>query len=161
MVLQFLIKKLANFRFHWPCTWAVLLGYILLCTPVHAVESIAIIVNENGPLTHISKAEVREIYLGETRFVEGIRIIPIQGPEGPLKESFLTIVIGQPSKAYKLHWTKKVFQEGISLPPVKGHPAEIIEWVKEQPGAIGYVPRKLLDGQSGVRTLFILEMVKP
>jgi len=150
-----------SFKSHWPCTWTVLLGSTLLCTPVHAVESIAIIVNENGPLTHISKAEVREIYLGEIRFVEGIRIIPIHGPEGPLKEGFLITVIGQPSKAYKLHWTRKVFQEGQSLPLVKVHPAEIIEWVKEQPGAIGYVPQELVDGQPGIRILYVFEMVNP
>jgi ABC-type phosphate transport system substrate-binding protein len=137
------------------------LGSVLLCTPVHAVESIAIIVNNDGPLTHLSKAEVREIYLGEIRFVESIRIIPIHSPEGPLKEIFLSTVIGWPSKSYKLHWTKKVFQEGLRLPPVKAHPEEIIEWVKEQPGAIGYVPRELADGQSGVRILYVLEMVNP
>jgi ABC-type phosphate transport system substrate-binding protein len=125
------------------------------------VESIAIIVNETGPLTHISKAEVREIYLGEIRFVEGTRIIPINGPEGPLKESFLYAVIGQSSKDYKLHWSKKVFQEGLSLPPVKVYPTETIEWVKQKPGAIGYVPRELLNGQSGVRILYVFEMVKP
>ena len=161
MVLQFLRNILAGFRFHWPCIGIVLLGCTLLCVPVQAAESIAIIVNEHGPLIHISKAEVREIYLGEIRFVEGTRIIPINGPEGPVKESFLYSVIGQSSKSYKLHWSKKVFQEGLSIPPLKTHSTEIIEWVKEQRGAIGYVPRELLNGQPGVRILYVLEMVKP
>ncbi len=114
-----------------------------------------VIVNETGPLTHISPTEVREIYLGEIKFVDGIRIVPVNSPEGPIKDSFLSRVVGKTSKAYKLHWIKKVFQEGLNIPSVKVNPHEIIEWISKEPGAIGYVPKNLVENAQNVRIIHI------
>jgi ABC-type phosphate transport system substrate-binding protein len=161
VVLQFLKKRLILFRNGWPGVCAVALWTILLCPLDLFAGEIAIIVNENGPLTHISKEDVREIYLGERRFVEGVRIVPIHCPEGPIKDNFLSSIIGRTSKAYKLHWVRKVFQEGLTLPEVKADPSEIIELVSKQEGAIGYVPRGLVSEDRGVRIIDIIEIVKP
>jgi ABC-type phosphate transport system substrate-binding protein len=157
VVIQFLKKALTIPRIQWSQAWVSSLVYILLSTPVQSAEPIAIIVNENSPLTHISRTEVKEIYLGEIRFLEGMRITPVHLPEGPIKDSFLSSVIGRTSKAYKLHWTKKVFQEGLSIPPVKVDPGEIIEWVGKEPGAIGYAPKGLVENHPNVRIIHIFE----
>jgi len=161
VVLQFLKKRLILFRNGRLGVYAIALWTTLLCPFDLFAEQIAIIVNQNGPLTHISKGDVREIYLGERRFVEGVRIVPIHCPEGPIKDSFLSSIIGQTSKAYKLHWTKKVFQEGLTLPEVKADPSEIVELVRKQQEAIGYVPRELVSEDQGVRIIDTIEVVKP
>jgi len=156
VVLQFLKRALAVPRIQWSQAWAWALVYILSSAPVQSAEPIAIIVNENSPLTHISRAEVKEIYLGEIRFLEGIRITPVHLPEGPIKDRFLSIAIGRTSKAYKLHWTKKVFQEGLSIPPVEVDPGEMIEWVGKEPGAKG-----LVENHPNVRIIHIFEGTVP
>ncbi len=155
MVLQFLKKRLIPFGIQWLGAWAIVLGCTLFCTPAHSEEPIVVIVNETGPLTHISPTEVREIYLGEIKFVDGIRIVPVNSPEGPIKDSFLSRVVGKTSKAYKLHWIKKVFQEGLNIPSVKVNPHEIIEWISKEPGAIGYVPKNLVENAQNVRIIHI------
>ena len=155
MVLRFLKKRLIIFRIQWTVAWAIALGCTVFCIPAHSEEPIVIIVNETGPLTHISPTDVREIYLGEIKFVDGIRIFPVNWPEGPIKNSFLSRIVGKNSKAYKLHWTKKVFQEGLNIPPVKVNPHEIIEWISREPGAIGYVPKTLLEDAPNVRIIHI------
>jgi ABC-type phosphate transport system substrate-binding protein len=39
-------------------------------------------------------------------------------------------------------WTKKSFREGLTPPAVKSGDAEVIEYIKRTPGAIGYVSTK-------------------
>jgi len=160
VVLRFLRSSPSRFMIQWLSACAMAIWSTVLCSPALSADEIAIIVNENGPLTHISRAEVRDIYLGEIRFVEGFRIVPLHCPEGPAKHSFLSTIIGLSSKAYKLHWAKKVFQEGLTLPPIKADPSDIVKWVKEQPGGIGYVPKELAEMDRGIRILDTIEIIE-
>jgi ABC-type phosphate transport system substrate-binding protein len=125
--------------------WAPGIGLFLFFVLAHnpqlaASEPIAVIVNKQGPLNSISTITVREIYLGEIRFLRGTPIVPLHYPEGPVKERFLEEFIHHSPRAYKLHWTKKVFQEGLSLPLIQSSPSEIIDRIRKTPGGIGYVP---------------------
>ena len=77
-------------------------------------EEILIIVNNNGPLVNISDEDIKKIYKGEKRFEAGVKIIPVE-LEG-IKAQFLTSFMNTTSKDYRVHWTKKVFQDGIQPP---------------------------------------------
>lgn len=164
MVFQFLVmtilcRGILN-RLLW--IYAIILLYGLPHSyALSQAEQIIIIVNANGPLVHISASDIRDIYMGEIKFVQGIRILPIHYPEGHVKDIFLSQVLGQSSKAYRLHWTKKVFQEGLTLPAIKSNPREIVELVETQPGAIGYVPRQWVNGHKGLRIVSSFEIIKP
>jgi hypothetical protein len=103
-------------------------------------EGLIVIVNEEGPLAEVSMEEVRHVYLGEKRFVEGTRLLPVNFTEGPLKDLFLKKVVGMSSKEYKHHWIKKVFQEGLTIPTTMGSPIDIIEFVSMEKGAVAYLP---------------------
>lgn len=103
-------------------------------------EGLIVIVNEKGPLTEASMEEVRDVYLGEKRFVEGTRLLPVNFTEGPLKDIFLKKIVGMSSKEYKHHWIRKVFQEGLTIPTTMGSPIAIIEFVVKEKGAVAYLP---------------------
>ena len=118
----------------------LVLGFLLCGTVNLRAEQIVVVVNKDGPLSHLSKGEIRGIYLGEIRFVGGMPVRPIQYPEGPEKDAFLSNVIGMSAKDYKLYWVKKLFQEGLTPPLVKSDPAEIMNAVREDPWGIGYLP---------------------
>ncbi|MBI3752464.1 MAG: hypothetical protein HY266_00215 [Deltaproteobacteria bacterium] len=117
------------------------------------VGEIAVIVNAAGPLTEISEADIREIYLGNMKVAGGVAIVPIHYKEGPVKDKFLSSIIGMDSKSYRLYWTKKVFQEGGSLPVSQNNPQLIMLLVRKNAGAIGYVPASELDEVEGIKII--------
>ena len=130
----------------------------LLCSSINLhAEQVAVIVIKDGPLSHLSKAEVRGIYLGEIRFVGGMPVRPIQYPEGPVKDAFLLNVIGMSAKDYKLYWVKKLFQEGLTPPLVKTDPTEIMNAVREDPWGIGYLPKEIADAASDIQIIYIIQ----
>lgn len=114
--------------------------------PAHAGDFV-IIVNPDGPLKNADASDIKEIYLGEKRFVDSVKLVPINHVEGPLKNAFLKNVVGMDSKAYRLYWIKKVFQEGVPVPPSIGNVSAIIDMVKTEKGAVAYVPEGAADGK--------------
>jgi len=125
---------------------------MLLSANLYAGE-IAVIVNETGPLTEISEADIREIYLGNIKFVKGMAVMPIHYKEGPVKDAFLSSMVGMNSKKYRLYWTKKVFQEGGSLPASQNSPQLITLLVRQNAGAIRYVTVSELDEVKGIKVI--------
>lgn len=118
--------------------------------PAHAGDFV-IIVNPDGPLKNADASDIKEIYLGEKRFVDSVKLVPINHVEGQMKNAFLKNVVGMDSKAYRLYWIKKVFQEGISIPPSMGNVSAIIDMVKTEKGAVAYVPEGAVDDkQAGI-----------
>ncbi len=116
---------------------------ILLLQPALAnAEEFVIIVNKHGPLVNADVSTIRDIYLGEKRFAGNVRLVPVHMVEGSLKESFLKKVVDMDPKEYKLHWVKKVFQEGITPPPSIASITDIIALVSREKGAIAYIPER-------------------
>ena len=115
-----------------------------------------VVVNRDGPYDGLKAAAIKEIYLGEKRFLGNVKLEPVNFTEGPLKDTFLKEVVGMTSKEYKLHWIKKVFQEGLSLPRTLGSVDDIVGFVKRGKGAVGYLPASAatkLKGEEGVIVL--------
>ena len=122
-----------------------------------SAEEIVVIVNEAGPLTQASEAEVREIYLGNIKFAGGTAITPLHYREGPVKDAFLSSAVKMNSKEYRLYWTKKVFQEGGSVPIVRNSLRLIVTFVSENRGAIGYAVKSELTGVEGIKVVATIQ----
>ena len=122
-----------------------------------SAEEIAIIVNEEGPLTQISEAEIKEIYLGNIKFMGGVTVAPIHYSEGPVKDVFLASIVKMNSKKYRLYWTKKIFQEGGHVPAVQNSFQLIVSFVSKNKGAIGYVLRTELTDMKGIKVVATIQ----
>ena len=83
--------------------------------------------------------EIREVFLGERRRVGGIMLVPVDNAAA--QEEFLSKVLQTDAQKYYSRWTKKSFREGIVAPALKGSDAEVIAFVRSNPGAVGYVKR--------------------
>ncbi|MBI3398722.1 MAG: hypothetical protein HY026_05770 [Deltaproteobacteria bacterium] len=130
--------------------YALFVAAILFPANLYA-EEIAVIVNEAGPLTQISEADVREIYLGNIKFLGGAAIAPIHYSEGPVKDAFLASIVKMNSREYRLYWTKKVFQEGAPVPAVQNNFPLILLFVSKNKGAIGYTLRSEFADMKGIK----------
>jgi len=90
-----------------------------------------------NPGTTIAPSDVREIFLGEKQFVGSVKLVPVDN--AAVQDQFLAKVMKLEAAKYTASWTKKSFRDGISPPAVKGSDADTIEFVKQTPGAVGYV----------------------
>ena len=87
--------------------------------------------------TSVSAADVREIFMGEKQFAGAVKIIPVDNVAS--QEGFLSKVLKMDTAKYAASWTKKAFRDGLSPPASKSADAEVLEYVRRTPGAVGYV----------------------
>lgn len=91
-----------------------------------------------GHLTvNVAPEEVRQIYTGNMQFAGSRRLIPVDN--GAVQGEFLYRVMRMDPDRYFALWTRKTFREGVSPPPVMVGDAEVLDFVRRTPGAIGYV----------------------
>lgn len=112
---------------------SLLAGLVML--PLAALAQQVVVIANSG--TQISGADVVEVFLGEKQFAGSTKLVPVDN--GPLQDAFLGKVLKMDSGKYNGKWAKKSFRDGLNPPPVKSGDAEVIEYVKRTPGAVGYV----------------------
>lgn len=105
----------------------------ILCTNV-AFADVFVITHSS---VQISGNDVREIFVGDKQFAGSVKLIPVDN--GPSQEQFLSKVLKMDGAKYNSTWTKKSFREGLNPPAVKSGDAEVVDYVKKTPGAVGYV----------------------
>jgi len=113
-------------------------GLLLAAGQVLGMPAIAgeVIVIANG-LPAMSPEEVKEVFLGEVQFSGSTRLLPVDNASA--QPDFQARVLKMVATKYTASWTKKAFRDGLNAPPIKGSDAEVIGYVKANPGAIGYV----------------------
>ena len=96
-----------------------------------------IIVITNSDIA-VSANDIRDIFLGEKQFAgEDTKLVVIDN--AALQNGFLSKLMHMDAAKYNGIWTKKSFRDGLTPPAVKSGDAEVIEYIKRTPGAIGYV----------------------
>lgn len=90
-----------------------------------------------NPGMKITADDLRDIYLGEMTAAKGVTLQPLDNTA--VQEKFATAILKLPIAKYQALWTKKAFRDGLTAPPLKSNDAEVIEFVKRTPGAVGYI----------------------
>ena len=111
-----------------------------------AAGGIVVITN---PAVTLSPDDVRDVFLGEKQLVGGIKLVPVDNTSA--QAGFLSKVVRLDAAKYTTAWTKKSFRDGLNPPAVKATDAEVLEFVKRVPGAVGYVTTAPSDGVNVVR----------
>jgi len=109
---------------------------ILLLLAVQGANAGDIVVISNSNIS-VSADEVRDIFLGEKQFAGSTKLVVIDN--AAMQSGFLSKFLNMEASKYNGIWTKKSFRDGLTPPAVKSGDAEVIEFVKQTPGAIGYV----------------------
>jgi ABC-type phosphate transport system substrate-binding protein len=110
-------------------------------------DGVVVVVSAENPLTEIPRLHLADLYLGRTkRFPNGEPAVPIDlAPESPIRKEFYDTYLGRSQAEIKAHWSKIIFT-GRGRPP-KALPTgeEVKELVAGDPGAVGYIERRLVD----------------
>ena len=101
------------------------------------------------PSVKLTLSEIRDVYLGEKQFAGSLKLAPVDNVA--VQADFLAKAINMDPSKYAALWIKKGFRGGLAAPPVKSGDAEVISYVKNTVGAVGYISTP---PSSGVQQLF-------
>ncbi len=91
----------------------------------------------------LSPATVQKLYEGRLVAVGGVAITAVNAPAGtPLRNRFLASYLGREEEDYTAYWTVRRFIGKGAPPQVLPSIQDVINFVQNQPGAVGYVDVK-------------------
>ncbi len=132
-----------------------MLGVFLLTAGNVWAEHIVVVVNANAPVQSLTANQVRDIYLGEKRRWNGVRVAPVDYKSNQtLQDRFLDSVLYMDASAYNNYWIKRAFRDGLKRPTVAVSPQEALQAVAQNAGGIGFFYASDVSGATGVREVF-------
>lgn len=120
----------------------ILVILVVAFTNLLTAQEYKIIVNKSNSVSSLTSEEISRYFLKKvTKWEDGSEVFPIDLPESDkVRKEFTKEVLGKSSiAAIKAYWQKQIFAGRMSPPEQKSKDSEIIDFVKENDGAIGYV----------------------
>lgn len=125
---------------------AGLVSMLLLGSPAIA-DDLVVVINISNPESDISMDNLKKYYEGTVPlWGNGKKITPADLADGnPLAAKFSEAVLGKSLEKKQAMWVRKVFR-GEGTPPAQfPNDAGVLNYVAENPGAIGYVTKGSVD----------------
>lgn len=119
----------------------LLLASIGAAAAAPATHPFVVIVNAANAVT-LTHGEIADIFLKRiTRWrPDGVPIAVVDGPpQSPVRQDFSRVVMRRGVEAMEAYWQQQIFSGRDIPPPVKETDAEVVAFVRKNPGAIGYV----------------------
>jgi len=106
-------------------------------------KSYQIIVNESNTLSSIGINQLSKIFLKKvTLWDDGSKIQPVDlKSNSKIRRAFSIDVHGKSVEAINAYWQKQIFSGRGVPPPEKRSYKEVITYVENNPGAIGYISK--------------------
>ncbi len=100
-----------------------------------------VIVNSSNPVTSLGTAYVSDLFLGKIgRWDHGEDVATVdQSARSSVRTQVSRSVHHKSVAAVKSHWQQRIFSGRGVPPPEFGSDAEVVAFVQQDPGAIGYV----------------------
>lgn len=96
-----------------------------------------------NPGVTLSADDIHDVFVGDKQLAGGTKLVPMDN--AALQADFLAKVVKVDATKYASIWTKKGFRDGLNPPSVKGSDTEVLNAVKNTPGAVGYVSKATAD----------------
>jgi len=134
-----------------------LLAAAALLVSLQARADVYVIVSAQSPVRSLQHKEVLDLFMGRSRALPGGEFAtPLDLPRDSAgRLAFYRTLTGQDLAQINSYWARLLFTGRVQPPqPVAGEPA-MLEAVKANPRAVGYLEREPQD--PGVRTVFVLK----
>jgi ABC-type phosphate transport system substrate-binding protein len=126
----------------------------LLCYSGITWADIVIIAHKDAPETTLSEKDLQEIFLGKrVQWQDTSAIHPVTVKDKDLHGAFLKQYIKKSISKWNAHWKRLVFTGNGTPPQQFKTEQELLEYVAETEGAIGYV-----DAETSVENVTIIEV---
>ena len=104
-------------------------------------SSYKLIVHPSNPATQLTRLKVGEIFLKKApRWPDGHVVMPVEPPgKSAVRQRFTLEIYGKQVIAISAYWQQMIFAGKGVPPPERATDAEVVAFVRETPGAVGYV----------------------
>src|ERR1700693_1053162 len=128
----------------------LILALVSMASELNAAGGVVLIGHPNP--TRLDVATLEKIYTGKLIEVDGIAVKPINATSGSaVRNRFLQIYLNEDEDKYTAYWTvRRDIGKGAS-PRELTSSADVINFVRSTPGAIGYIDEA--DVQPGINVL--------
>jgi len=114
---------------------------LALTAPMAGAAECRVLVHGALKAGDLQGATVKGIFLGEIRFVGQLRVVPFTYEEGSTAERrFVDRCLGLTPEAFRVHWVRLVFREGVPPPRQVGSAVAMPAAVAATAGGVGYLP---------------------
>jgi hypothetical protein len=103
---------------------------------------VAVVVNADTPVTDLSLAEVRKVFLGERQYWNAKLpvVLLIRAPVARERDVVLRVIYQMSEAQFKQYWVAKIFRAEITSPPKIVYSNDMqYELVSAMPGAIAFM----------------------
>jgi ABC-type phosphate transport system substrate-binding protein len=103
-------------------------------------SAVRVIVNPQVRGSQMTRTALTQIFLKQAaRWGDGSPAQPVdQSLKSPVRTVFSNRLLGQPVMEVQIYWQRRMAQ-GLTPPPVRTSDEEVVTFVAQTPGAIGYV----------------------
>ncbi|HUJ58172.1 MAG TPA: hypothetical protein VLX92_06760 [Kofleriaceae bacterium] len=129
---------------------AVMVG---LAAPTRAGnDGYKVIVNPKNPITAIDRDFLRNAFLKKvSEWSDGLTIRPIDlSAQFPARARFTREVLRKSANQLRSYWNQQIFSGKGVPPPEAGSTADLVTYVLDHPGAVGYLPSDADPGRAKV-----------
>lgn len=127
--------------------------FISLGTTTVAAQDVVIIVNPSNSVNSMSQIEAKLYYMRKIKQKwpsNGERIQPVMlSGSGSAKASFLTKIMKMSDSELNGYFKQRQFANGEKLPQEFSSETELINYVSENVGAIGFISKSAFDNAAG------------
>ena len=130
----------------------IILATALLFFSLEASQFVVIANKASKIDKQLDANEIRRIYLKKRRYIDTLRLIPLNlSASDPLRESFQRAIMSMSDRQLASYWAKQHYM-GRRPPLTMMSVESVIAFVREVDGAIGYVPKEAVD--SSVKIIY-------
>ena len=140
----------------WVVIWIYFHLYSSSAAQTPRGDDIAVVVNQETPVSDLSLAEVRKVLLGERQYWNSKLpvVLLIRAPVARERDVVLRVIYQMTEAQFKQYWVAKIFRAEAASPPKIVYSNDMqYELVSALPGAIGFV-----DARSVRRELKVLRV---
>lgn len=121
--------------------------FTALILPALAWADIAVIVNKNNQVRQMTQQQVSDLYLGRSHiFPNGDYALVFDLPrDANLRERFFSKIANMTQQQLNSYWSRLMFTGQVQPPQAMPDERTMLELVRRNPGAMGYVSAESLD----------------
>jgi len=128
----------------------VFILFVALLVPgLSSAGGVVIITNENVPTSTLDRDDIKQIFLGKkTTWDNGVKIVFVVQDGTEASDSFLETYVLKNAYQYDIYWKKQVFTGKGKTPKSFSSDQDLVRFVSQTPGAIGYVSSGTATGKA-------------
>jgi ABC-type phosphate transport system substrate-binding protein len=133
--------------------WLACLLVLVAVARAEPTPGVRVIVNAKNPATRLERRFVADAFLKKrTRWDDDAQIQPVDlGQRSSERAEFSREVLDRDVSSVRRYWAQQVFSGRGVPPPEVSNDADVVHYVAEHPGGIGYVSAAA--GLSGVKAV--------